>query len=431
MTVRVGPGMTAALLLIAFLIAPWAVFQWMELIIDHSGGELVCALDEVWNCGAVWDAPLAKSLHRFTGLPVAGWGAVWALAAFVAALQIPLRESPRLGVLAARIVGAAGILSCLVLFGVSLSIGAMCATCLVTYVLVAGYAGIAFFGARGAAPMAQAPSALLPVAAAVFVGWLALLGPGLATTIDRDPELPPRTAAAAGAPAPEGPAKDADHLELEALVRSLPPVGKKTLAEALESLSKPAVDLGTPRRVLGSPDAPILLTDFSDLRCPHCRMLALALPQLEKRLPGRFREAPRYFPLSANCNAEMPEQMVDPTGVRCFAAKVLLCLEDQPNYASLRHALFEKQSELTEELVLELAAAHAELGEDAARACQKDPSVGEKLAADIALAQKLDLKGTPLVLLDGREVPAHPTILFALLLARGDPEHPAFQELTP
>lgn len=438
MSVRVGPGYTAALLLLAFAAAPWAVYQWMELVIDHSGGELACALDATWDCGAVWDAAFAKSVHRGTGLPLAGWGVVWALAAFVAALQIPLREGPGLGLLAARVVGGGGLVACAGLLALSLSMGVVCATCLVTYVLVASYAGIALVILRGAAPLSAAPRALVPVVMAIGLGWLVLLAPGRATSVERDPGLPPRRSAepspseeTSSSPSRSAARRDEESLELEALVRSLPPAGKKALAEALESLSRPPVDIGAPRRVLGSPDAPILLTDFSDLRCPHCRVLTQALAQLEERLPGRFREAPRYFPLSANCNPGMPDQMVDATGVRCFAAKVLLCVEDHPNYLNLRQTLFERQPDLDEALVLESASSIAGLDEDAARACQTDPAVAEKLAADLAAAEKLGIRGTPLLLFDGHEVHAHPTILLALLLARGDPKHPAFRELAP
>jgi serine/threonine-protein kinase len=41
------------------------------------------------------------------------------------------------------------------------------------------------------------------------------------------------------------------------------------------------------------------------------------------------------------------------------------------------------------------------------------------------------IKGTPLVLVNGRMVPAFPPFLHAILLAGGDAEHPLFAYLPP
>jgi serine/threonine-protein kinase len=42
-----------------------------------------------------------------------------------------------------------------------------------------------------------------------------------------------------------------------------------------------------------------------------------------------------------------------------------------------------------------------------------------------------DIKGTPLVLINGRIAPAFPPFLHAILLARGDAKHPLFAYLPP
>lgn len=389
----------------------------------HAGGELSCQLDAVFDCAAVWNAPLAKTIHRLSGLPVAGWGLVWAFAAFVAGLQIILRSDPAPAVWSARVVGYAGMLGVLALFAVSIDLGVVCPTCLATYVLVLAYAALATFGFSGGRFSSRA--AIGPVVA-VAVAWLTLLTPGLRTSVEPSPALPEATKGE-DTPSPEAPAKAA---ELQALVRSLPPQGKALLAQSLESLRAEAKD--TPavaaRPRWGAPDG-LLVTDFSDIRCGHCRGLAAALHELESRVGDRFAEEARYFPLSSRCNPKMPKEVVDPSGVRCFAAKSLICLESHPKLPELRRDLFERQQELSVELVAERAAALLGVSRGDLEACQSNPDVLTKLAEDISFASSHGITGTPLVLLNGREISAHPVILYALILADGRPDHPAFSGL--
>ena len=59
------------------------------------------------------------------------------------------------------------------------------------------------------------------------------------------------------------------------------------------------------------------------------------------------------------------------------------------------------------------------------------PETRAKLQDDIAWAMQHDIQGTPLVLVNGREVPASVQLLYALILAEADPEHPAFAVLPP
>jgi serine/threonine-protein kinase len=56
-------------------------------------------------------------------------------------------------------------------------------------------------------------------------------------------------------------------------------------------------------------------------------------------------------------------------------------------------------------------------------------STAARLRDDIAWAEALGIRGTPLVLVNGRPAPAWPPLLTALALARGDARHPAFAAL--
>ena len=417
-------GLAAAVLMgTAFVCAPWALYQWMELLTALGGGEVACAVSETFDCSKVWSAPLAKSLHRLTGLPLAGWGLVWAFAAFVAAAWVALSAGPDraaapAAVWATRWVALGGVLSSVGLFALSAALGSFCPTCLATYGLVAVYAGVAVFGLSAPWPRGVRQAGLLPVAVAVVAGWLALLWPGLRTPV----EAP----AAVEVTGPER-APDAASGPVAQVVAQLPPPARAELKRVLETIRTSTAAVPEPRRLRGPAEAPVRITDFSDLRCGHCRTLARALSALDEAYPGRFSEDARYYPLSSTCNPEVPAELQDPTGTRCHAAKTLLCLEAHPRYFALREAMFEAQAELTRARVDELAERF--VGASALAACAGSPEVADKLRTDIALAERYAIRGTPLLLLNGHEVPPFPPLVYALVLAGADPDHPAFADL--
>jgi serine/threonine-protein kinase len=70
-------------------------------------------------------------------------------------------------------------------------------------------------------------------------------------------------------------------------------------------------------------------------------------------------------------------------------------------------------------------------GRVALAACMASPDTQAKLLADIQWAEEHGIQGTPLVLVNGRQAAAFPAFLYALVLAGGDPGHPAFAALPP
>jgi len=149
-------GSLASLSVLGVLSALWALFLWAELVLSRTGGTPFCALGPAADCGRVWDSAFAVAVSRWTGLPVAGWGLVWGLVAFVLPLGglLRLAEARRLPgalVSAVRLNAAAGVVSVFVMLAVSAAEKAFCVGCFATYLLVAGYAGIALFGWQRAA----------------------------------------------------------------------------------------------------------------------------------------------------------------------------------------------------------------------------------------------------------------------------------------
>ena len=58
-----------------------------------------------------------------------------------------------------------------------------------------------------------------------------------------------------------------------------------------------------------------------------------------------------------------------------------------------------------------------------------DPGTEAKLRSDIAWAMAHEIRGTPLVLVNGRKASAFAPFLYAMVITGGDTEHPAFASL--
>jgi serine/threonine-protein kinase len=409
----------AALVGIGALSAIWSVFLWGELVRARAGAAPFCPLADDAQCSALWDGAFASAVHRISGIPVAGWGLVWALVALALPLSALARalegKTPRAVLSAVRLTAAAGVAAVCVFLAVSAAERAFCGSCFVTYLLVAGYAGIALFAWRkqGLPQLQRGARVAIGTLSAAF---LLALYPGMRT---------PKTAAEASLAALGDAARAGSGDELGAFIATLDRVAKQTLSDALYQYRKgPALPLWTPRALLGSNDAPVRITEFTDIRCGHCAELQRALEDLKQRAPGSFSVEPRQFPLDGECNAGI-QRRADP--VRCLAAKAQICLEGHEQAHDYTSRLFARQSSLTAEDVFALA--EPLQSKAALQQCIASEETSRKLSEDIFLAMKYEPEGTPLVLINGKKAASYPPFLYAMLLTNGAADHPAFRAL--
>ena len=451
---EVSPRLIVGLVVSAALCGGLAIFQWMELIVAQRGGSLSCSINATFNCAAVWQAPFAKSIHAMTKVPVAGWGLIWSIGALWAALRLTSaalrREAAENHALGVRLFAIAGVLSSLLLGGVSFAAGAVCITCIATYWLVLVYSVCAYLINSPIKP--SQPSLLLSelpkVALAVSGAYLLSFYPGtktpqkaalaleqfVATRDSVDEKTPPTPSASAGNAALPPENQPAPPKTVEELVGQFPPSSKQALSDALTRIraqKKPTGKVWPTRFYKGNPQAGAKFVEFTDIKCGHCARLALELKELEKIVsPSKFHVEPRQFPLDYECNKSVAPGMSDGTGVRCMAAKALICLEEKPEYWSVQLEMFKLGPSLTKEKIVELAAPHYQ-GSATLESCIDSAKTQKKLEDDISYAMQYDLHGTPLVLLNGKEVQPIGALLFALMLAEGNLDAPAFKSLPP
>ena len=418
------------LLSLGFAVSLLALFQWMELLVVSAGSRSICSINQSINCETVWKSPLAVRVHESLGVPVAGLGLAWGLTAFGLSILLVHRllrgASLRTPIVALRWVAAVGLGVMVVLIGGSVSAGALCITCMTTLALVIGYA---------LAAARLLPGALIPTAAELrpalawsaglgLASYLAVLGPGLMTPKGNGSET------ALSQVKPKG--EDPGLVSIKALISGMSSTDQQMLSDSLALYRKSPAHATSQFRVRnlhGSPTARTKIVEFTDVRCSHCAQLIKVMKQIESIVPaGRFSVEARNFPLDASCNPEL--QGSDGTGVRCLGAKVQICLEQSPDFWEIRERLFADQESLTPEKVLEIGSSGSVQRSDLEK-CVASPDTSSKLSEDIAYAMLFSPQGTPLVVINGREVPPLGPFLFSMAMTGANPDSPVFASLPP
>jgi protein-disulfide isomerase len=421
------PGSLGGLVALGALSALWSLFLWAELVRARAGGTPFCPLGEAGQCSALWDGAFASAVHRLSGVPIAGWGLAWGLAAAALPLVALVRAAegrplPAL-VSAIRLTAGIGAVAVFVFLAVSAAAGTLCSGCIATYLLVAGYAGIALAGWQPLG-LPDARQGLAIAAGSQALALLLLVYPGLRTPTNATQAS--RQAVAESGARSTGTGDAARDQKLAEFVASLEPGLKQTLSDALNLYRNGiAFPVGPPRFVVGPAEAPVRITEFTDVLCDHCAQLHESLQELARFAPaGSFNVEPRQFPLDGACN---PAVQRSEAPVRCVAAKAQICLEGSPHATEFSGALFAKQKTLTVEDVYAIGARY--LARDQLQACVASPQTQAKLFDDINSAMRYELEGTPLVVVNGRKATSFPALLYALVLTRGASSHPVFDTL--
>ena len=220
----------------------------------------------------------------------------------------------------------------------------------------------------------------------------------------------------------------------EAILKELADI-KRALAELK---AKPAgeAEPGAPAKVrladvavdvIGSPDAPVTMVEFTDYQCPFCkRFHERTWPEIKKKYvdTGKVRFVVRDMPLSFH-------EMALPAAI---AAR---CAGQQGNFGRVFDALFALPELSTASIQAVVSSSGAADGPY--RRCTAAPAVVAAISADSDEAERLGINGTPGFVIAQRKgdalegelvVGAQPTNVFtsrldALLAAPAAPAAPA------
>jgi protein-disulfide isomerase len=144
-----------------------------------------------------------------------------------------------------------------------------------------------------------------------------------------------------------------------------------------------------PSQIGGNPKGDVTLVEFFDYRCPYCKQVQPELETLMKSDP-QLRIVYKEFPI------------LGPASV--FAAKMALASRAQGKYLAFHQAMMNTKGTIEDNVVLKVASS---VGIDIAKAkADMDaPDNEDVIKRNFALADALDINGTPAFVVDGKLIP--------------------------
>jgi protein-disulfide isomerase len=161
----------------------------------------------------------------------------------------------------------------------------------------------------------------------------------------------------------------------------------------------------------GATSAPVVIQEFSDFQCPFCKRVEPTLAELEKAFPGKLRIVWRHLPLPFHAHAQLAAE----------AAEEVLAQKGAAAFWTYHDMLYEAQGQEEGLERVNLDALADKLGLDMARfKAALDNHVHQaKVAADIDIANKLGVNGTPAFLINDYYLSgAQPLSAFRRLVTR-------------
>jgi protein-disulfide isomerase len=139
----------------------------------------------------------------------------------------------------------------------------------------------------------------------------------------------------------------------------------------------------------GPADAPITIIEFSDYQCPFCSKAEPLVKEALDAYPTKARVVFKHFPLTSIHPNAMP------------AALAAAAAQKQGKFWEMHEKLFANQRELSPEQIKKYA---AEVGLDVAKfeADSQSDEVKQQVQQDMQLAQKVGVRGTPTIFVNGK-----------------------------
>lgn len=152
----------------------------------------------------------------------------------------------------------------------------------------------------------------------------------------------------------------------------------------------------------GSDHAPLTIIEFSDFECPACKQAASSLKSIVQDSKGKIRLVFKNYPLDKACN----KRHLKTHKYSCQAAVMARCagMQGADNFWKMHDALFDLG--LFGWNVETLFSLPEELGLDVGEfeKCMANPDVLERVRADVALGDRMDLTSTPSLYVKGKKL---------------------------
>lgn len=175
---------------------------------------------------------------------------------------------------------------------------------------------------------------------------------------------------------------------------------RKELEEAMKKVYD--IEIGN-SPVRGNKNAPVTLVEFTDFQCPYCSRFHTVSTDLLKSYPDKVKYVVKNYPLPFHQEAKP-------------SAKAVLAAKEQGKYWEMVDAILKDNSNLNaakyEELAKSLGLNVDKFRKDLK---DKDAQFEKVIQADMALAQKVNVRGTPAFYINGRMVQPDPQMMKAAI----------------
>jgi protein-disulfide isomerase len=162
---------------------------------------------------------------------------------------------------------------------------------------------------------------------------------------------------------------------------------KAAARQAVANAKDQLVTAGDP--VAGNPRGDVTIVEFFDVRCPYCRKMEPAMAAF----------------LNSDRNVRLVYKDLPILGApSVLGTKALLAARNQNAYEKLRDMVMSSSRDITRE---GLEGQARKLGLDASRLLRDmdDPSIQAQIDANLTLAHKLNIQGTPALVIGGEILP--------------------------
>jgi len=141
--------------------------------------------------------------------------------------------------------------------------------------------------------------------------------------------------------------------------------------------------------VEGNPKGDVTIVEFFDYRCPYCKEVEPSLDALLKE-DGKLRIVYKEFPILGEASV--------------YATHVALAAKRQGKYAEFHRAMMATKGDIRDDTVLKVAAS---IGLDVAevKADMNSPATDKLIDKNYALADALDIQGTPAIIIGDTLIP--------------------------
>jgi predicted DsbA family dithiol-disulfide isomerase len=150
----------------------------------------------------------------------------------------------------------------------------------------------------------------------------------------------------------------------------------------------------------GAAEPVLEIHEFTDFECPHCRNAHMMVSRLVSSYPDQIRVYHRHLPLDHHCNPQL-DRPFHPRA--CELSRIAVCAGRQGRFFEMVDYLFHNAQQIRAQSIAATDIARS-LALDLGKfdCCMTDAQTRQPIDTDLQEAAKLNLRGTPAFVIDGR-----------------------------